>query len=84
MFLGFGIHLLLHLSGDGERAGWNRFLRGGSVEDEGDNYDVSILTSMTWRLLFSDGDIKAEMVSLQWNIFLRSLLYFIVVRSDHD
>jgi hypothetical protein len=34
--------------------------------------------------LFSDGDIKAEMVSPLWNNFLRSLLRFIVVRCDHD
>jgi hypothetical protein len=72
-----GICLLL-LSGDGERAGWNRFLHG-------DNYSVSILTGiMTWRLLFLGGDIKAEMVLPPWNNFLRSLLRFIVVRSGHD
>ena len=71
-FLVLGIYLLL--SGDGERAGWNRFLHGDSVEDEGDNYDVSILTGMTWRLLFLDGDIEAEMVSPPWNNFLRSLM----------
>jgi hypothetical protein len=35
-----GIYFLL-LSSDGERADWNRFLYGGSVEDEGNNYDVS-------------------------------------------
>jgi hypothetical protein len=56
------IYLLL-LSGDDERAGWNRFLHGDSVEDEDDNYGINILTSMTWRLLFSNGDIKVEMVS---------------------
>jgi hypothetical protein len=39
---------------------------------------------MTWRFLFSDGDIKAEMMSLPWNNFLRSLLRFIVVRSGND
>jgi len=78
-----GIYLLL-LSGNGERAEWNRFLHGVSVED-GDNYDVSILTGMMiWRLLFPDGDIKAEMVSPPWNNFLRSLLHFIVVRSSYD
>jgi hypothetical protein len=82
-FLVLEIYLLL-LSGDDERAGWNRFLHGGSVEDEGDNYGVSILTSMTWRLLFPDGDIKVEVVSPPWNNFLRSLLVFIVVRSGHD
>nr|AWA45070.1 hypothetical protein SO33D14_000009 [Saccharum officinarum] len=55
-----GIYLLL--SGDGERAEWNHFLHGGSVKDEGDNYGVSILTSITWRLLFPNGDIKGEMI----------------------
>jgi hypothetical protein len=81
-FLVLGIYLLLF--GDGERARWNRFLHGDSVEDEGDNYGVSILTRMTtWSLLFLDGDIKAEMVSPSWNNFLWSLLRFIVVRSDH-
>jgi len=84
-FLVLGIYLLL--SDDGERAGWNRFLYGVSVKDEGGNYGVSILTNMTWRLLFPNGDIKAEMVSPPWNNFLRSLLRFlrfIVVRSGHD
>jgi hypothetical protein len=38
---------------------------------------------MMWRL-FSNGDIKVEMMSLPWNIFLRSLLCFVVVRSSHD
>ena len=82
-FLVLGIYLLL-LSDDDERARWNHFLHGGSVEDEGYNYDVSILTGMTCRFLFSDGDIKAEMVSPPWNNFLRPLLRFIVVRSGHD
>jgi hypothetical protein len=44
-FLVLKIYLLL--SGDGERAGWNCFLRGGFVKDEGDNYRVNILTGMT-------------------------------------
>jgi hypothetical protein len=58
---------------------------GSSIEDKGDNHGVSISTSMTtWRLLFLDGDIKAEMVSPQWNNFFLSLLRFIVVRSGHD
>ena len=81
-FLGTGVYLLL--PDDGEGAEWIRFLHGGSVEDEGDNYDVSILTSMTWRLLFPNGGIKAEMVLPSWNNFLRSLLCFIVVRSGYD
>jgi hypothetical protein len=41
-----GICFLLR-SGDGERAEWNRFLYGGSVEDEDDNYGVSIFTGLT-------------------------------------
>jgi hypothetical protein len=75
---------LIH-SSDGERAGWNRFLHGGSIEDEGDNYGISNFTSMmTWRLFFPDGNIKAEMISPAWNNFLWSLLHFVVVRSGHD
>jgi hypothetical protein len=42
---------------------WNRFFYGSSVKDEDDNYGVSILTSMTWRLLLPDSNIKTEMVS---------------------
>jgi hypothetical protein len=38
----------------------------------------------TWRLLFPDGGIKAEMMSPLWNTFLRSLLRFVVVRFGHD
>ena len=78
------IYFLL-LSGDGERAVWNRFLYGSSVEDAGNNYGVSILTGLTtWRFLFPDSDIKTEMVSPPWNNFLRSLLHFVVVRSYYD
>jgi hypothetical protein len=81
-FFVFGIYLLLVLSGDGVWIGWNRFLHGGSIEDEDDS---SILTDMTtWSLLFPDNDIKAEMMSPPWNNFVRSLLRFIVVRSGHD
>jgi hypothetical protein len=77
--------LLLLLSGDGEGERWNRLLYGGSVEDEGGNLHVSIFIDMTtWRLLFSDGGIKAETMSSPWNNFLRSLLRFVVVRSGHD
>jgi hypothetical protein len=77
--------LLLLISVDGEGEWWNRFLHGGSVEDEGDNVGVSIFIDMTtWRLLFSDGGIKAEMMSPPWNNFLRSLLRFVVVRFGHD
>jgi hypothetical protein len=55
--------LLLLISVDGEGEEWNRLLHGGSVEDEGDNVDVNIFIDMTtWRLLFPDGGIKAEMM----------------------
>jgi hypothetical protein len=48
-----------------------------------DNYDVNNFLAMTtWRIRFLDGDIKAEIPS--WNNFLRSLLRFVVVRSNHD
>jgi hypothetical protein len=36
------------------------------------------------RLFFPDDDIKAEMMLPPWNNFLRSLLYFVVVRFSHD
>jgi hypothetical protein len=65
-FFILGIYLL-RLFGDGVWVGWNRFLHGGSIEDEDDS---SILTDMTtWSLLFLDSDIKAEMMSLPEIIF---------------
>jgi hypothetical protein len=39
--------LLLLLSGDSEGEGWNHLLHGGSVEDEDDNFGVSIFIDMT-------------------------------------
>jgi hypothetical protein len=84
-FLVLEFYLLLLLSNDGEGEWWNYLLHGGSVEDEGDNFGVGIFIDITtWRLLFSDGGIKAEMMSPPWNNFLRSLLRFVVVRSGHD
>jgi hypothetical protein len=83
-FLVLKFYLLL-LSGDGEGEEWNHLLHDGSVEDEDDNFDVNIFINITtWRLLFPDGGIKAEMMLPLWNNFLRSLLRFVVVRSDHD
>ena len=81
-FLVLGIYLLLH--GDGKGAWWICFLHDGFIEDEGDNGISKFLDLTTWRLDFSDGDIKAEMMSPPWNNFLQSLLRFIVVRSGHD
>jgi hypothetical protein len=84
-YLVLEFYLLLLISVDGEGEGWNRFLHDGSVEDESDNVGVSIFIDITtWRLLFSDGGIKAEMISPPWNNFLRSLLRFAVVRFGHD
>ena len=84
-FLVLGIYLLILLSGDSEGAGWIRFFHGGSVENEGDNYGVNnFLVMTTWRLFFSNGDIKVEIMSPPWNNFLWSVLRFVVVRSGHD
>ena len=83
-FLVLGIYLLLLLPSDGEGVGWIRFLHGGFVEDEGDISVNNFIGLTTWRLGFSDGDIKAEMMSPSWNNFLQSLLRFVVVRSDHN
>ena len=80
-----GIYFLLPLSGDDEGAGWNRFLHGGFVEDEGDNYDVNYFIGMTtWILFFLDGAIKAEIMSPPCYNFLRSLICFAMVRSGHN
>jgi hypothetical protein len=56
--LASGIYLLL--SSDGKKAGWIRFLHNSSIEDESVNI---FLGMMMWRL-FSNGDIKVEMMSL--------------------
>jgi hypothetical protein len=84
-FLVLGICLLLLLSCKGEDVGWIWFLHADFDEDEGDNYGVSnFLGMLTWRIRFSDGDVKAEIMLPSWNNFFRSLLHFIVVRSVHD
>jgi hypothetical protein len=44
-YLVLEFYLLISIDGEGE--GWNRFLHGGSVEDEGDNIGVSIFIDMT-------------------------------------
>ena len=78
------IYFLLLLSGDGKGAGWIRPLHGGSVEDEGDTDISNFINLTTWRFGFPGGDIKVEMMPPLWNNFLRSLLRFVVVRSDHN
>jgi hypothetical protein len=53
-------------------------------DDDGGN-DVSNLLRMTiWRISFSDNNVKVGMILSSWNKFLRSLFYFIVVRSNHN
>jgi len=54
------IYFLILLSGNSEMVGWNRFIHGGFIEDKDDKYGVNILTSMTWRLLFTNGDIDQD------------------------
>jgi hypothetical protein len=84
-FLVLGICLLLLLFGDGEEVGCILFLYGNFDEDEGDNYGVINFLIMTiWRIKFSNGDIKADMMLPSWNNFLRSLLSFVVARFNHD
>ena len=56
------IYFFLLLSGDGKGAGWIHLLHGGSVEDEGNTDVCNFIDLMTWRLGFSGGDIKAEMM----------------------
>jgi hypothetical protein len=81
-FLVLEIYLFLLLAGDGERTGWINFLHSSSVEYESNNYGVNNFVSMTtWRLSFLNGDIKKDPPR---NNFLRTLLRFVVVRSDHD
>ena len=72
------------LSGDGKGAGWIRLLHGGSVEDDGDTDVNNFIDLTTWRFGFPGGDIKVEMMPPSWNNFLRSLLHFVVVRSNHN
>ncbi|CAL5076055.1 unnamed protein product [Urochloa decumbens] len=76
---------LLLLSGNGEEIGWFGFLHGGTNEGGDGIYGVdNFLGAKTWRFRFPDGDIEAGMVPSSWNNFLRPLLRFVVVRSNHD
>jgi hypothetical protein len=61
-FFVLGIYLLL-LSVEGEGVWWICFLQDDSVEDEGDNGISNFLGMTTWRLVFSNVDIKVEMMS---------------------
>jgi hypothetical protein len=79
----------LPLSGNGDEIGWLgsswRILGLGFDERGGGIYDVNNFHgAMTWRIRFSDGDTEAGMVSSSWNNFLRSLLSFVIVRSNNS
>jgi len=83
-FLGLGIYLIL-LSSDGERAGWNRFLHDGSVEDGATT--TASASSPVWRhgdFYFRTTTSRRRWCRRHGIIFLWSLLRFIVVRSGHD
>ena len=74
----------LLLSVNGEEIGWLGSLHGGSDEGGGGIYGVhNFLGAATWRIRFLDGVIEAGMVPSSWNNFLRPLLRFAVVRSNH-
>ena len=69
---------------NGEEIGWLQSLHGGSEEGGGGIYSVgNLLGATTWRIRFPDGVIKAGMVPSSWNNFLRPLLRFVMVRSNH-
>ena len=83
-FVVWEICFLLLLSGNGEEIGWLESLHGGSEEGGGGIYSVgNLLGATTWRIRFPDGVIEAGMVPSSWNNFLRQLLRFSVVRSNH-
>ena len=74
----------LLLSGNGGKIGWLESLHGSSDEEGGGIYSVgNLLGATTWRIRFSDGVIEVGMVPSSCNNFLRPLLRFAVVRSNH-
>jgi hypothetical protein len=80
-----GIWFLLFLSNNGKEERWIWSLHNGFDEDDNGCNNVSnFLCMMTWRIRFLVCDIKAGMMLTSWNKFLRSLLLFLVVRSDHN
>ena len=83
-FVVWEICSLLLISGNGEEIRWLGSLNGGSDEGGGCIYSVGNLFGVTtWRIRFPDGVIEAGMVPSSWNNFLRPLLRFVVVRSNH-
>ena len=74
----------LLLSGNGEEIGWLGSLHSGSDEGGGGIYSIgNLFGATTWRIRFPDGVIEVGMVPSSWNNFLRPLLRFAVVRSNH-
>ena len=84
-FVVWEICFLLLLSGNGEEIGWLGSLHSGSDEGGGGIYGVgNFLGATTWNIRFPDGIIEVRMVPSSWNNFLRPLLRFVVIRSNHD
>ena len=83
-FMVWEICFLLLLSSNSEEIGWLQSLHGGSDDGGGGIYGVgNLLGATTWRIRFPDVVIEAGMVPSSWNNFLRPLLRFAVVRSNH-
>ena len=84
-FMVWEICFLLFLSGNGEEIEWIGSLHSGSDEGGGGIYSVNnFFGATTWRIRFPDAVIEAGMVPPSWNNFLRPLLRFVAVRSDHN
>ena len=59
-------------------------LHGSSDEEGGGIYSVgNLLGATVWKIKFPNGVIETGMVPSSWNNFLRPLLRFAVVRSNH-
>ena len=83
-FVVWEICSLLLISGNGEEIRWLGSLNGGSDEGGGGIYSVgNLLGATTWKIKFPNGVIETGMVPSSWNNFLRPLLRFAVVRSNH-
>lgn len=79
-----GICFLLFLSINYEEVGWIRSLHDNFDEDGGNNCGVNNFHGIkTWTIRFQDDDIKVGIMLPQRNNFLRYLLCFVVVGSDH-
>lgn len=60
------------------------FCGGTNEDDDSDDKVSKFIGIAAWRIKFSNDNIKTVMMLQLWNIFLWSLLCFVVARSDHD